>query len=347
MPVVFRQVTYKRPGVYQWQMPNPTPGAGPLGSTYLETIVTCIGAGSGGASGQAANVAQVEFTDGGAAGNAGGYVQATFPAAAFLETIKDIVVGRGTSGGTCEVDGSGGIAELGPIDSLVAGNSTFGSSVIDDDTFITCFGGQKSTTGIGGGAGSSNDASQRVIFMGGTAITIDSVTSSQPDTGPGVFVAGSLATWNPTGNNAGGGGGTVDLKEPPVAGKGGGVNFKGGGIGNAGGGAGEGGFTPGSGGGASLNDNAGNTVGGDGADAIQNTGSGGGGGGGSATRHTAGSGVIKAGSGGRGSDGLVQVTDVWMLPVPPPPYVFNLEVVAWYHMMNMARPISLTGRYQS
>lgn len=345
MPFYFTQKIYKRPGIYQWTRPPTGVGAGPFGTTYLLTIVTVIAGGSGGGSGFSSNITQVAFTDGGSGGNAGGYAQGSFPAA-VLPALEDIIVGKGTLGGVAAVAAGVGITSAPSVDSLIANPSSFGHSG-STQTYIECAPGQPSTIGIGGTASVGNNSTNTIANRGGTQIPIDALGGNpQFSTGPGI-TTGGLQSWNPTGNNAGAGGGTVNLNNVVCGGDGGGVNFIGGGSGNSSAQPAHAGSYPGAGGGSSGTQTSGNAVGGAGANAFPNTGAGGGGGGAATSRSTAGGGVIISGNGGNGSDGLVQVTDVFILPLLGNPYYWDFNRSTFFHMMNMARPISLTGRYQS
>lgn len=341
MTIVFKQSTYRIPGIYQWVKPNVAAGTGPFGSTYLQTIITVTGPGSGGGSGNVANNVNTVDT-GGFGGLGGGYGQATYLPAA-LPVLADVVVGGG-SPGALPASVSGSIpAQSSGLNSLGTVTSSFGS-------LMSSLGGGPSNVGNSG----------TVSIIGGTNITsvqggfhnplLNNVADQLP-VGPGIL-SSSINTWNTQGNNAGANGGSANIlvPPPPFGGNGGGVNFGGGGAGstNSNSPAGKG-QVPGAGGGASgafLN-GLGSLFGGNGADGKPNTGAGGGGGGGAQNILNSASGVITSGAGGRGADGLVRITDIFVFPPSPPPYYFNFDKVTWYHMMNQARPISLTGRYQS
>lgn len=358
---VFKILTYKKPGTYQWVRPPTGLGAGPLGSTYFGTLVTCIGAGSGGASGIASNRSQVAVTIGGSGGNGGAYAQGLF---LTLPPLRDVIVGRGTLGapaGTCP---GTGIQLTAQVNSSNAGDSFFGDDGQSQD-YLSSHGGQTSNNGVGGVANAGSHATNLVANRGGTQLPLDPDGAYfQTSTGPGISPSG-LPSWNTTGNNAGGGGGSVNLNR--FGGIGGGVGGVGGSVNYVGGGSGQSetttpaqqGTFPGAGGGAAGSNFAGageaactvlgglNTTGGYGANALPNTGAAGGGGGASTTRCSAGGGVITSGGGGNGSHGFVQTVDIFTFPAFGNVTYWDWSKSTFFHMMNMARPISLTGRYQS
>jgi hypothetical protein len=345
MTVVFRQATYRIPGVYQWVKPSTAIGAGPFGSTYLQTIVTVIGAGSGGGSG-ISHVGVGAGGQGGNGGNGGGYGQATYLPGA-LNSLENIVVGMGTPGSASNAHSATVSGQIGSVDSNTAGLSSFGAH-------INCNGGTTSngdTGGVSTVTGGSNITSNR----GGANIADNTNILTQLSTGPGVLNQGAQITWQPTGNNAGGSGGCNFIGTNVVGGNGGGVNFLGGGLGatNSAAAA-QPGFTPGAAGGCSFTQGSfvvtpGILVtGGNGANASPNTGAGGGGGGAAVIADFGSTGTLcTSGAGGNGSNGAVQITDVFSFPNPLPPIYFNLSGVAYFNMMNMARPVSITGAYLS
>lgn len=338
MSFVYRQATYSQPGVYQWVKPPTGVGAGPFGSTYQQTIVTVIGPGCGGDSGGVATQAIVGLA-GGDGGTAGGYARATFQPV-DLSPLVDITVGSGTVGAAAQqIPGTVATSQASTQAAPATVSSKFGA-------LITC------TSGFhlnAGGPGSANvfGGTNITSVNGGTSIIATLAVTPQPSTGPTTLPA----TWRVTGNNGGGAGGVVDIRlpAPQLGGDGGSINGIGGGQGSTNSGSAGKGLIPGAGGGAAgvlagLNISP---TGGDGASAAPNSGAGGGGGGSAVIMSTSLGGPVRSGAGGRGSDGLVQVTDIFTLPVTPAPYHFNLDVIAWYHMMNQSRPISVTGRYQS
>jgi hypothetical protein len=340
MPVVYRQATYKVPGTYQWVKPPTANGAGPYGSTYLETIVTVIGPGSGGESGAPA-CDQGSSEAGGAGGNGGGYGQATY-LPATLNAIENIVVAAGSVGGTGVTISGAGAGGGSPNKSAATATSSFGAH-------ITCNGGGTNVSGVGGTA-SVSAGSNVTSVKGGTMLTVQTNVSPQLEIAPGISPGAGLLAWNTTGNNAGASGGSVNNIFNPIGGTGGGVAPTGGGglgLSNSAGTA-QAGLVNGAGGGAAgAVSGIFPLTGGAGAPGYPNSGAGGGGGGAAASTGLAGGGTITSGAGGNGSHGLVQVTDIFTLPPLGNPYYFNFDLITWFHMMNMARPISLTGRYAS
>lgn len=341
MTIVYRQSTYKIPGTYQWVKPSTAAGAGPFGSTYLETIITTIGGGMGGDAGDAA----VNFTAtsdvGGIGGAAGCYINATYLPSS-LNSLEDIVVGNGIKGAPAVfVVGTAAGSVSSPQLSSVAGTSRFG-------LHMSAAGAQHAVGGSGTITGGLNVTNQTGAFPLANAVT---AARNQLSTQLGVGNTSLHASYYTTGNNAGGAGGNISFNGvflPAGGGNGGAINFQGAGVGSSSGGTATGGGFPGAGGGACAAQVSVSALkAGDGANAINNTGSGGGGGGTAITKAVTTGGNVTSGAGGNGSDGVVQVTDIFTLPPVPTPYVFNLEIIAWYHMMNQARPISLTGRYQS
>lgn len=348
-------MTYKTPGIYQWVKPSTTPGAGPFGSTYLQSILTCIGAGSGGAAGASA-VGTAAGIGGGGGGNGGAYAQATYLPAA-LNATENITVGAGSPGGVGVSISSNAINSLARVDSLSAGLS-----------LITSAGGQLINSPGGNGSGGASNATATInggsnitSFLGCSKLnnpTINNVASPSASPSTGINVqggAGNNSYQVPPGNNAGASGGCVNTTAFAVAHNnnkacaGGGINFLGGGTGleDSSGTAGQG-VVPGAGGGGAGSALAVAPIsGGKGADATQSSGAGGGGGGGANLFALTVGSTVTPGSGGKGSDGVVQITDIFTMPPSPPIAYYNWSLVTWFHMANMARPISLTGRYKS
>lgn len=347
MAFFFLKRTYNIPGIYQWVKPNTAVGAGPFGCTYLQTIVISIGAAAGGASGGASNN-QGASLNGGNGGGGGAYAQATFLPAS-LPPLADIVVGAGTPGGVAASTPGVGIGASGTVNSLTP---TKASSF---DVLISSPPGNSSNTGNGALAASITGGFNIINNRGGFGLLAQhNVATGQQNCGPGLTVAGNN-TWWPTGNNGGAPGGSANTLLGPnlIAGPGGGVYpaIVGGSpsmnsqiTAQSGRVAGP---TANGGGGAASQGGVFPITGGKGNDAPPNSGSGGGGGGGASSFGDAGGSTVTSGAGGKGSDGTVQVVDIFTLPSAPPPYYFNFDLVTWYHMMNMARPISLTGRYAS
>jgi fibronectin-binding autotransporter adhesin len=342
MPFVFRQATYRLPGVYQWVKPSIAVGSGPQGSTYLQTIITVIGAGTGGIGGGANNNQNTGIA-GGSPGPGGGYVQATYLPAS-LNAFEDIVVGAhspGTIGGS--VSGTT-VAAQNSAGTNASGASNFGAHIIAG-------GGSPASVG-NGGSNTVTGGLNIVNNAGGFILVAASQTYFQNTNGPSIKIGGVFSTWQPTGNSSGGAGGSAnELPLPAIHNGGWGAGVYPQLFGGSGqvftNGKAQNGTVPGAGGGACwANQSIFPLGGGDGAKPLPNSGAGGGGGGGASSQFNAG-GLITGGKGADGSDGLVQVTDIFQLPPTPPFYVFDLEIIAWYHMMNMARPISLTGRYKS
>lgn len=343
MTIFYRQSTYRVPGTYQWVKPSIAAGSGPFGSTYQQTIITVIGPGSGGASGSSGNNVGNGF-NGGNGGNPGPYANATYLPAS-LNALEDIVVGAGTLGGLPQsIAGTNNGGGFGGASSLTATpGSKFGAH-------ISCPGGQSSgtlnpqfATVVGGSNVVKWDS-----LSGIAAVTLALVQpSSSPNTLLGI--QHNIPTWSPVGNNGGAPGGCAINSAPPfLGGDGGGVLIGGGGGRTNANGVNAG--VPGAGGGGCTAAVLGIILnGGNGADAKQNSGAGGGGGGAATSTILAGAGAfITGGQGGRGSDGVVQVTDIFSLtPQIINPYYIQFDLTVWYHMMNQARPISLTGRYKS
>lgn len=332
MAFVIVQRTYRVPGTYQWVKPNTAPGAGPLGSTYIETIVTTIGPGAGGSSGTASNNVGAGQVIGAGGGGGGGYIQAVY-AAASMNLLEDIIVSPGSPGQPSNIVNGGVTGTVNGKASLpVTQPSTFGVK-------LSAHGGGSNATSAGAGG---------AVSATGGPISVTSAVG-QTSSIPGGLDPLSIISI-PTGNSAGACGGSSVSTQPPVrfGGNGQSVDFVGGGFGITNGGAAQNGITPRSGGGAAAAVLAGGNyflTGGNGANALQNTGQGGGGGGVAVSYVVVALNAVTSGAGGKGSDGLVQTTDVYQLPPSPPPYIF--EIKNWFHMMNQSRPISLTGRYQS
>lgn len=338
MSFVFRQANYNVPGVYQWVKPSTTPGAGPFGSTYIQTVVTVIGPGSGGGSGTAICAPGATGVVGGQGGMGGGYGQATYLPAA-LNLLEDIVVAPGTTGGAANNVPGTGVSSANGIPSVQALTSKYGAH-------ISCIGGGPSNSSGLGGAPSVTGGSNIISNIGGTSLRVQANLADQGDTGPGITVGGAFPTTQLTGNNAGGAGGSANFLINQLGGNGGGANGHNGGKGGTNT-SGQSAIVPGGSGGgsAALGGNANSLQAGNGADAPPNSGAGGGGGGTACSQGNTTGGGITSGKGGNGSNGVVQVTDIFTLPPAQPPYIF--VIITWFHMMNMARPISLTGRYKS
>jgi hypothetical protein len=347
MTLLFVKKNYFVPGTYQWIKPPTAAGAGPGGSTYLQSIVTVIGGGSGGGSGEANN-GQATGGPGGNGGAGGAYAQATYLPAALL-AFEPIVVGAGTPGGAAQqVPGIGLQAATG-LNSLTAAGSNFGAH-------ITCGGGNTSGNQIGATAPSVVGGSNIIANRGAFGVASGNGVRDQPELGVSFPINSSFVTAFANSPNSGGApggctssvtgvfiGNNAGFLFPAARGAQGLTNstsvapsglvigpFSNGGAGS---GAGVPGIFP--------------ITAGNGAPAPPNSGAGGGGGGAATNLANAGGGLITSGAGGKGSDGAVQVVDIYTLPPTPPTYIFNLEIIAWYHMFNMARPISLTGRYKS
>jgi hypothetical protein len=352
----FRQLTYKTPGIYLWMKPSTIAGSGPFGSTYLETIFVCIGAGSGGSSGTSTS-GTAAGTGGGPGGNGGAYAQATYLPGA-LPAFENLIVGAGSPGAIANPTSSNSVNSNARVDSVNAGLSSITSS---SGVLLNCPGGQTSASSVVS-TPTVNGGSNVVQFSGCANLgvpTINNVASPGASISTGFMVvsAGNHPSWQvPPGNNCGAAGGCVNTVAFALAHgvrkacNGGGIAFLGGGQGlddsitTAGAGV-----TPGAGGGA-----AGSVLAiapitaGNGAPALNNTGAGGGGGGGAELTSINSPGLfVTGGNGGKGSDGLIQTTDIYTFPALLPPTYFDWDKAAYFHMMNMARPISLTGRYQS
>jgi hypothetical protein len=339
MSFFYRQLTFNVPGVYQWIKPPIAAGAGPFGSTYLETIVTVIGPGSGGSGGGL--ICNTTGATGGPGGNAGAYAQATYLPAALL-ALEDIIVGAGTPGGAARVAaGTATTSQIG-IHSNSATLSKFG-------VHITSQGGEESDLNSTPATASVTGGSNVTNVSGGVNIQVAPGSGSQPNISQSVRAPGNLATYSIQGNSAGGNGGErIGITTPSAGGNGGGI-LLGGGIGTTNADVAGNGLLPSAGGGACVSNIAGlfPLQSGNGQNGIPNTGAGGGGGGLVCSQGVIAGGLMTSGFGGQGSNGRVQVIDIFTLPPQLPPYVFDLEIIAWYHMFNMARPISLTGRYKS
>lgn len=343
MSVVFRQATYLVPGIYQWVKPSTAAGVGPFGSTYLETIITVVGPGSGGGSGSISNN-QGASVDGSPGGNGGGFGQATYLPAA-LSLVENIVVAKGSPGGLP-------VTNSGLTISFTSGNAglSVNGTASSFGTHISCAGGF-GTANQNGGMATIVGGSNVTNLRGGSQLTALNNVVVQLMVGPGVNI-GAQPSWTLQGNNAGAAGGSCNsiLSGQNRAGIGGGVfpsQFGGTGVVNSTGNA-KNGTSPGDGGGASY------SVGllfpltaGSGVNAPPNSGAGGGGGGSVTSLASATGGPLTSGAGGNGSNGVVQVTDIFTLPPALPVNYFNWDLVTWFHMLNMSRPISLTGRYQS
>lgn len=356
MTIVYRQATYKTPGIYQWVKPPTGVGAGPFGSTYLQSVFTVIGGGSGGSSGDT-HSGDAAGGSGGSGGNAGCYAQATYLPAA-LNFIEDITVGKGTPGGIALSSPSNVVISHANTPSVPAGLSLVRSAA---GLLINSPGGDASTTQsftsptVNGGLNISSFSG--CPNFGSPTINNAAFPSASPSTSSNISPSSGYKSYQvPPGNNAGAPGGcsnTTAFASARGIGKGtngGGINGSGGGFGtdNTVGVAGSG-IIPGAGGGAACSAlPLAPVTGGNGANAKPSTGSGGGGGGsGAMFNATVPGGLITGGNGGNGSDGVVQVTDIFTMPVPPPVAYYNWDLVTWFHMVNMARPISLTGRYKS
>lgn len=347
MSFVYRQFNYRIPGVYQWIKPSIAAGGGPFGSTYLQTIATVVGPGSGGGSGEANN-AQATGGPGGPGGGAGAYAQVTYLPAALL-ALESIVVGAGTLGGApAQVVGIGLQAQTG-LNSVTAGPaSIFGAH-------ISCGGGNTSGNQIGATAPAIIGGSNITSNGGGFGQSSGNGQRNQPGIGPSILAGGAFRTWYPTGTNGGAPGGCTSSVTGAFVGNNAGAVYPATvgaqGLTNSTSVAPNGRIIgPFSNGGAASGASIAGIfpiTAGAGTDAPPNSGAGGGGGGAATNLVSAGGGLITSGAGGKGSDGFVQITDVFTLPPALPTYVFNLEIIAWYHMFNMARPISLTGRYKS
>lgn len=344
MAIVFRQATYLIPGTYQWVKPPIAAGAGPFGSTYFETIVTVIGASSGGASGSCGNNVANGF-NGGNGGNAGAFAQATY-LPAVLNALEDIIVGAGTLGGVVTgilgTNNGGGNGSQNSLSATVA--SKFGAH-------ISCNSGSSSSNIPSQASASVVGGSNVLNIPGGSGIQSAGPVSAQLSVGPNTLVGilHNIPTWNVQGNNGGAPGGSSNNSTAPFSGGDGGGVILGGGKGNTNANGSNAGV-PGAGGGGATAAVLGIVLkGGNGANAKPNSGAAGGGGGSATSTLLAGAGaVITGGAGGNGSNGAVQVTDIFTLTITNlDPFYIQLDLIAWYHMMNMARPISLTGRYQS
>lgn len=326
MPFAFVQKTYKIPGFYQWVKPSLAPGAGPFGSTYLQTIVKSIGPGCGGGTGDAKN-AVGNFSIGGLAGSGGGYAQVTYLPAA-LPSLVDIIVGRGSKGAAgASCTGIGLAAASGNAAITPPDHTSFGPI---GAFLINSFPGQFNNFGginqIVTGAGITVNANTR----GGSAPSPQTEVLNQTGIDTNSAASPGFTTGTLDGNNSGGVGGCANVTANIRQGFGSAV------FGVLG--------AP-SAGGRAFCVLAGPGISQAGVNALPNSGSGGGGSGGAASLADAGSGTIQSGKGGDGSDGMLQTTDIFTLPPVPPSYI--LEIKLWFHMNNMARPISLTGRYKS
>lgn len=340
MSFFYKKSLYTIPGNYQWIKPSTTPGAGPFGTTYLESIITVIGASSGGSSGNAANNQGGTTVSGGEGGFGGGFGQATYLPAA-LNSIENILVAAKSVGGAAN-------SQSGAATGIQVGLHSLGTATSNFGSHITCLGGGPSHSGTGGTV-SVIGGSNVLSFQGGVTLALATPKNSEVNIYPGLLGSGGIFCWPPTNNHGGANGGQAySVSAPVFAGNGGGAT-NGGGVGATNGGQGGDPLVPSAGGGGSSTVTPGLIPGrgGNGANAAPNSGCGGGGGGASANGNSAGSGFIVSGKGGDGADALVSVVDVFTIPPLLPPYVFDLEIIAWYHMFNMARPISLTGRYKS
>lgn len=349
MSIVYRLSNYFIPGTYQWVKPPTGVGLGPFGSTYLQSIVTVIGAGTGGGNGLV-NQSQGTGQTGGPGGNAGAWAQATFLPAALL-ALEDVVVQAGSLGGAST-------QIINASTNFVPGNQSASkiSAICKFGAHISCTGGASSNTQNGGTAIVSG-GSNIINNPGGAAATALNSTVFQTNLGPGIN-SGAQRTWNATGNSAGAAGGCASFTAPMngnFGGNGGAVAPSSGiisppgslGVKNTSSAA-QNGTSPCNGGGASGSlVSVGNQTSGSGANAPPNSGGGGGGGGACSCSGAVPVGILTSGAGGNGSNGAVQIVDIFTLPIPPQPNYFNFDLITWYHMMNMARPISLTGRYQS
>lgn len=340
MSFVFVKRTYLTPGIYQWIKPSIVPNSGPQGSTYLQTIVTVIGAGSGGQSGNV-NVNQTVGQQGGNGGGGGGFGQAIYLPSA-LAAIEDVVVAAGTAGGNAN-------SIIANLTNAVAGQN--GLTPTQSSIFgahISCPGGNRSDNPFGGTPTVIGGTSVINLRGGNGALCVNGI-DVQPGVGPGITNGGS-PTFTNQNNNGGAPGGTASVVVlHPTSGQGGAVGNAPGGRGliNSSGNAQSGSF-PGTGGGAAIS-TTGNApfTAGSGAPAALNSGSGGGGGGAASVYAIGGATNITSGAGGSGANGAVQTVDVFLLPPPTNVIYIQWDIVAWFHMMNMARPISLTGRYKS
>lgn len=344
MAILFRQLTYFVPGTYLYVRPLIGAGNGPLGSTYLKTTISVQAAGSGGASGGAINNQNVGAVPGNG-GNGGAYGRADY-LPTDLAVTEDLFVGKGSLGGaTVSLLGTT-TSVIAGVQSVAGGNSKFGTV-----NKITCPGGTTSN-GQATSTPTISGGTNTVAVVGGIQLFANVNIDPQSPTGPLIFAPGHIATWNTQGNNAGTAGGSASFVSSPsgkFGGDGGDINGIGRGIGAANlAGTAPGGNAPGCGGGgngcnlASLFP----VIGGPGASGAINKGQGGGGGGLAVNAKNSG-GPVVGGAAGNGSDGFVQVTDYFQLPDAPPVRYIQWDLITWFHMMNMARPISLTGRYES
>lgn len=348
-PLPFVQ-TFKTPGTFIWTKASVKipPAAG-----IDHYNVQCIGPGGGGMSGSA-NSQAVSGIAGAAGGSEGGYAAADFTPANMPNSAV-VTIPPGGSGGAAVV---ANLANPTP-NGLIGGQS--GSTSFD--IYMVATSGGCGVSGFGGGSGTVTGpgTSNPVTFQGANGNTVGFGSGNgNPTNG----IDGQISTFPGGGGGGGNGGASINdfgngliplptlIGGAGVGGASGMVNNRSsGGLGqNVGprgtliGTTSQAGFS-GSGGGAIASYLATDVMfagqGGDGTIPGQ-----GGGGGGQvpseANPFTTGQNTT--GRGGNGAPGGVIVTTFFF---PIPVYYYNWDLVTWFHMSNMARPISLTGRYKS
>jgi len=195
---IFAQWEYVIPGTYSWTCP--------LGITSIKLLV--VGGGGGGAGGRVAN----EGHGGGGGGAAAHNAYTVVP-----ETVYEIVVGSGGTGGLTNVEdqvgGTGGNSYFNVVNSVIGGGG----------------GGGQYGAGSAGAGGISYGGQYNVTGGPGTRVNNPEMVnpSGASGGGGGANIAGGNGAWG-AGGGAGGGGSTITIRNGGNAGKYGGNGGNGG-----------------------------------------------------------------------------------------------------------------------
>jgi hypothetical protein len=317
-PLTFSQI-YDAPGAYVWALPLL-----PVGSIILQVRVRVVGAGGGGYGGAVLNNDNTGV--GGGGGGGGAYAEATYVPGSSLPATLPVVVGAAGVGslGVSATPTNG--AE--PLNSTDGGASSFGTAIV-------CGGGQ--------GCGFEGNGSPGFPAVDGVLYGPTNIKTHAGGAGGGLISGDGVIVPAPAGSGGGAGGNANPAFSPHIDGYAG--NDTSGGVGVTDetlAAQGETGAS-GAGGGGNFSTPARNADNHAGAGGNANVAGGGGGGGGGASCSNAF--FSFSGAGGNGAPGYVQVDVLYSYAVPVGRY--PLAQLPVHQAVNMARPISLTGRYKA